>query len=134
MDEDDTGLISLQEFERKLDDERVIAYFNALKLDVSDAKMLFRLIDYDQSNEVNIDEFLTGCYKLQGESRSLDMKVMQCEVRFLRECFVNFMETMSNVEESVEALQSKSGQPRPKDLQGSKTKDSKDGVQGCGWG
>lgn len=85
IDDDDNGAITLDEFEAKLDDERVIAYFNALKLDVSDARTLFWLLDYDHSEAVNIDEFLTGCYRLQGESRTLDVKLMQFEVRSLRE-------------------------------------------------
>jgi len=85
IEEDGSGCIGLEEFESKLDDERVIAYFNALKLDVSDATMLFRLLDRDNSGEVNIHEFLTGCYTLQGESRSLDMKIMQLDVHHLQE-------------------------------------------------
>lgn len=105
MDDDDTGSITIEEFEAKLDDERVIAYFNAMKLDVSDARVLFWLLDYDQSQEVNIDEFLTGCYKLQGESRSLDMKLMQCEVRFLRQSFSLFSDTLNTVRRGVSDLQ-----------------------------
>jgi len=91
IDEDGSGTIGYAEFTGKLDDERVLAYFNALKLDVSDADMLFKLMDFDQSGEIGIDEFLVGCYKLQGESRTLDMKVMQFEVRWLHESLVNFM-------------------------------------------
>merc|ERR1719353_1821311 len=85
MDQDEQGTISLEEFESKLEDERVIAYFNALKLDVSDARVLFRLLDTDESGEITIDEFIVGCYKLQGESRSLDMKIMIFEVNALRD-------------------------------------------------
>jgi hypothetical protein len=91
FDDDGTGCISLEEFEAQLDDERVIAYFNALKLDVSDARTLFKLLDYDQSNEISIDEFVSGCFRLQGESRSLDMKIMQYEMKFLREAFIEFV-------------------------------------------
>jgi hypothetical protein len=87
MDTNGSGKITLSEFEGKLNDERVIAYFNFLKLDVSDARTLFNLLDYDKSEEVGVDEFLNGCYQLQGESRALDIKLMQCEVRYLRECF-----------------------------------------------
>jgi len=98
MDADGTGCISQAEFERNLSDERVVAYFNALKLDVSDARTLFRLLDYDQSNEVNIDEFLRGCYRLQGDARSLDMKIMQCEVRFLQERFAVFLRGLQDIQ------------------------------------
>merc|ERR1712146_164121 len=85
MDTDGSGCVNTKEFERRLDDERVIAYFNALKLDVSDARTMFALLDYDQSGEVDISEFLSGCYKLHGESRSLDVKIMQCRVQYLNE-------------------------------------------------
>ena len=34
------GCITMEEFERRLQDERVMAYFNAMKLDVSDARAL----------------------------------------------------------------------------------------------
>merc|ERR1712048_1060034 len=43
MDDDGTGYITIEEFESRLGDHRVIAYFNAMKLDVSDARTLFKL-------------------------------------------------------------------------------------------
>jgi len=56
---------------------------------VSDAATLFRLLDHDNSGQINIHEFITGCYKLQGESRSLDMKIMQLEIQNLQESVEN---------------------------------------------
>merc|ERR1719326_2195270 len=97
MDSDEQGTITLDEFESKLQDERVIAYFNALKLDVSDARVLFRLLDTDESGEITIEEFLQGCYKLQGESRSLDMKVMQLEVKTLGERTIEMQQILRDV-------------------------------------
>jgi len=102
MDSDEQGTISLEEFEGKLQDERVIAYFNALKLDVSDARVLFRLLDTDESGEITIDEFIVGCYKLQGESRSLDMKIMQFEVNALRDMVYNAQEMLRQVHSHVD--------------------------------
>jgi len=84
MDEDDTGTISIEEFEKKLQDERVIAYFSFMKLDVSDARNLFTLIDYDLSGDVSIEEFVHGCHKLQGESRTMDIAMMQYELKYLK--------------------------------------------------
>jgi len=85
MDEGASGEFTMEEFVIKLQDERVVAYFHSLKLDVSDAKSLFRLLDTDSSGLVSIEEFVTGIYTLQGESRTLDMKIMQLEVSQLRE-------------------------------------------------
>lgn len=92
MNTDGTGRISMEDFERKLDDERVKAYFNALKLDVSDASKLFLLLDYDQSGEISIEEFLQGVQKLKGESRALDMAIMMYEVRWLAEALINLQD------------------------------------------
>ena len=65
---DGTGFITLEEFETHIGEELVVAYFNSWKLDVSDARTLFTLLDVDGSNEVSIDEFIGGCFRLQGES------------------------------------------------------------------
>eukprot|EP00440_Ansanella_granifera_P015946 gb/GFBE01017323.1/.p1 GENE.gb/GFBE01017323.1/~~gb/GFBE01017323.1/.p1 ORF type:complete len:689 (+),score=132.37 gb/GFBE01017323.1/:1-2067(+) len=83
MDFDGTGTINLVEFQKTLDDERITAYFNALKLDVSEACQLFQLLDWDNSGEISYIEFVEGCWKMQGEARSLDMKIMQFEIAAL---------------------------------------------------
>lgn len=95
MDEDGTEGISREEFERKLDDDRVVAYFSALKLDVSDAQTLFTLLDFDQSGEIQIREFLEGCMKFQGVSSSLDMAIMRHEIRFLKEMVIRLYERVA---------------------------------------
>lgn len=97
MDRDGRGTIALDEFESKLQDQRVVAYFSGLKLDVSDAKVLFHLLDYDRSDEIGIDEFLDGCYKLQGEASTLDLKIMQYELKFLQETFTSFDKKLNGV-------------------------------------
>lgn len=115
MDLDESGVISSAEFARRLKDERVEAYFKSMKLDVSDATNLFSLLDYDHSDEVSVDEFLEGCYKLQGESRRLDAVMMQYELRFLSEAITEIRESMAHrletaaVEASMRKLSTASG-------------------------
>jgi len=83
MDSDNSGAISITEFEKQLEDERAVAYFNSLNLDVSEARTLFTLMDLDQDGNVDLVEFIVGCQKLKGETRSLDMAILQYEVRWL---------------------------------------------------
>jgi len=90
MDIDGSGCIGIQEFEKQLDDERVLAYFDALKLDASEAGKLFMLLDVDKTGLVDIEEFIVGCHKLQGEARSMDVAVMQYEVRAIRQSMSGF--------------------------------------------
>jgi len=96
LDKDETGCISQQEFEERLSEERVIAYFNAMKLDVSDARTLYQMLDTDGSQMISIDEFLDGCVKLQGESRALDVKIMQYEVRHVREAVASILACLNS--------------------------------------
>lgn len=98
LDEDETGSFTMDEFETRLRDERVQAYFSSMKLDVGDAKALFRLLDYDQSNEITIEEFVAGCAQLQGEARSLDTKIMQFELKFLKEAVAEIFQIVRNME------------------------------------
>jgi len=84
LDDDNTGSISRGEFESKLNDEKVTAYFKTLNLDVRCAKILFTLLDTDLSDEISIDEFIEGCLALQGSSTQLDMRVMQLEVEYMK--------------------------------------------------
>merc|ERR1712187_754080 len=87
MDKDGTGTISEQEFLDHLDDDSVVAYFDSMKLDVSDATSLFKLLDVDHSGSVEVMEFIEGCQKLKGTSRTLDLHLMRYE---LHELAVNF--------------------------------------------
>merc|ERR1719362_615696 len=83
MDNNGDGFITATEFDRRLRNEEVIAYFKALKLDVSDTKRLFSLLDNDNSGTVDVVEFLEGCYQLQGEARSIDLKILQMQMKGL---------------------------------------------------
>merc|ERR1712032_1141765 len=85
LDDNGNGTFTSEEFKMRISDERVAAYMSSLKLDVSDATSLFTLLDYDASNEISIDEFVEGCLRLQGEATNLDAKIMQYEVRLLKE-------------------------------------------------
>ncbi|CAE8607549.1 unnamed protein product, partial [Polarella glacialis] len=93
MDLDDSGALTVNEFDKSLRDERVRTYFRcALNLDVDAARDIFQIVrngdrmkaDQDESMELNIDEFVNGCYNLQGGARQLDTKISLHEVRKLQ--------------------------------------------------
>merc|ERR1712014_241027 len=90
IDIEDSGAISLDQFVELVHDPRAVAFFTALELDISEAKTLFRLLDLDHSGRVDTDEFLTGCEKLKGGARTVDLAVVQRQVQWLLELFVSF--------------------------------------------
>jgi len=85
LDVNRSGKLTLDEFENHLSDDRAMAYFQAVKLDVSEIGQLFRLMDTDNSGSVDIQEFIVGCQRLKGESRSLDIKVALLEIEHLQD-------------------------------------------------
>jgi len=97
MDLKGEGNITAEEFEDRLCDERVIAFFNAMRLDVTDSKTLFSILDKDGSSCVDITEFLEGCYRLQGESRSIDTKILRMQLSEL-------MKTVSHLDNQQQLL------------------------------
>jgi len=83
IDSDQSGHITIKEFERHLGSESVQAYFATLELDPSDAWTLFKLLDWDSSHAIDIDEFVLGCMRLKGAARSADMARLTYEHKWL---------------------------------------------------
>jgi len=104
IDANGSGTISRKEFQWHLTDERALAYFEALKLDISDVSTLFDLLDINKSGRINIEEFLSGCQRLRGESRALDLAVLRTEVLSWMGHFSNFAD---NVEKQLDELVNK---------------------------
>jgi len=76
VDEDESGMISWEEFEHRLDDDDMAKYFKALELDVCEAKGLFTLLDVDNLGEILIEEFVSGCLRLRGGAKAIDLATL----------------------------------------------------------
>jgi len=83
LDTNDSGALSLDEFERHIDDEKIVAFLNSMGLDVSQVRILFTLLDVDWTGEVDMEEFVTGCLRLKGGAKSLDMAVLIYQVEWI---------------------------------------------------
>lgn len=83
LDVSGSGFIRLPDFERRLLNPDVESYFNALGLDITYARTLFLLLDLDQNGVVDIDEFIFGVRRLKSEAKSLDLGILQYEMKWL---------------------------------------------------
>lgn len=81
LDEDGSGEVDLGELQRHMKDPMVGAYFSGLGVDVSQVHRLFTLLDQDRSNRIDKAEFMFGCLRLQGEAKSLDIAILQADIR-----------------------------------------------------
>jgi len=88
-DTDESGTLSWEEFKEHAADERVVAYLHSLELDGSQARGLFKLLDVDGDDEVDINEFVTGCLRFKGTAKSIDVCTLLYEVRRLKRKLTN---------------------------------------------
>jgi hypothetical protein len=65
---------------RLLADTDLKSYLAAIELRPSEAHGLFKLLDVDNSGVVSIEEFLSGCIRLKGTARALEMATMLYEM------------------------------------------------------
>mmetsp|Transcript_64377 Transcript_64377/g.177932 ORF Transcript_64377/g.177932 Transcript_64377/m.177932 type:complete len:194 (-) Transcript_64377:172-753(-) len=80
LDENKNGMISWCELEEHLDDPKLKAFFRDIDIDLSEAQGLFLLLDRNGSGTIDADEFLTGCLRLRGPAKSLDMQLVMREL------------------------------------------------------
>jgi hypothetical protein len=73
MDTEGDGCLGLEDFGKLLHDSRAQVVFHALEIDVVDAEKMFRMLAKGEHNKVSIDELTTGCMKLKGYAKSIDI-------------------------------------------------------------
>merc|ERR1712196_554409 len=73
MDEQGSGQISVEELERYLQQDRVLAHFAAIGIDVTDRSYISAILsERDKGGDggsINIKEFVTGCIALRGVAK-----------------------------------------------------------------
>jgi len=95
-DKDKSGMLSIEEFRETLTHPDVQAYFNALDLDVTQAELLFTLLDQDRNDGViSLDEFLAGCMRLRGQAKSIDVNILLHANRRLFNRITELMEAVA---------------------------------------
>merc|ERR1712023_527629 len=74
-----SGVINQTDFGRYLRNDRVEAYLASRQLDTTHARLLFGLLDQDESGEISIYEFVIGMLRLRGVARAYDLRVLLYE-------------------------------------------------------
>jgi len=94
LDAEDTGIITRDEFEEHINDDRVQAYFGTLGLEAQDAIRLFETLDMSDADEVGIDieDFVDGCLRLKGTAKSCDLARLLYENKTIMRELVDFIE------------------------------------------
>jgi voltage-gated sodium channel len=73
--------LTWSQFESALDSREMVEYFKAIDIDISEAEGIFQLLDMNNSGALSAGEFLSGCMRLQGPAKALDLIVLMHEVQ-----------------------------------------------------
>merc|ERR1711933_311458 len=72
-DADGSGQITNQEFLGMLQEDKVRVSLEHLGVSTSEAEGLFTLLDHDDSGTISVSEFVTGCTRVTGGPKSVDL-------------------------------------------------------------
>jgi len=78
-------VISLNEFVKALENEKVKTYLQLQGLDVKDAEMFFRmLLSASYSDEIDISAFVEGATKMKGMATAVDLQTLMFQMAAMR--------------------------------------------------
>merc|ERR1712136_361587 len=80
IDADGGGTMSLEEFEAHMESDELRVLFSLIGLDVEDAVSFFKVLDVDGSNELQIEDFVTGCMRHKGNS-TMDLECSVMDIK-----------------------------------------------------
>eukprot|EP00928_Gymnodinium_smaydae_P020814 TRINITY_DN18047_c0_g1_i1.p1 TRINITY_DN18047_c0_g1~~TRINITY_DN18047_c0_g1_i1.p1 ORF type:complete len:625 (+),score=91.54 TRINITY_DN18047_c0_g1_i1:58-1932(+) len=107
IDSDGSGYVNLEEFLQSTEHEHAKAYLAMLNLNTDDLPSLFRQLDEDHDGLVDIEEFITGCQKLKGFAKNVDMVSLSANVANLNsklESICYRLERRSNTNDTNNAI------------------------------
>eukprot|EP00927_Polykrikos_kofoidii_P084329 TRINITY_DN8850_c0_g2_i1.p1 TRINITY_DN8850_c0_g2~~TRINITY_DN8850_c0_g2_i1.p1 ORF type:complete len:768 (+),score=103.33 TRINITY_DN8850_c0_g2_i1:77-2305(+) len=101
LDLDKRGSISVVEFQSQLDTPLMSEYLREIDVDPSEASFLFEILDINDSGHIDCDEFLSGCVRLKGPAKALDLLVFVRETRCM---FIRMLSERKNIEARLQRI------------------------------
>jgi hypothetical protein len=83
IDTSKDGLLTLHEFEEHLDQEKMRAFLESLEINTHDVWTFFKLLDVDGGGVVDLEEFVSGCFRLRGNAKSIHVAQIMYENRWI---------------------------------------------------
>lgn len=74
------GGLSKSEFLQALRNNAVMKLLHESEIDLHNAEELFDILDFDESGQLDVTEFLEGCMRARGEARAKDILALQCDL------------------------------------------------------
>merc|ERR1712083_379387 len=84
------GRITLNEFKAGLSNASLVAYMAAVGLRITDVSHFFQVVAGSTSEEIDFDQFITGCLTMKGSAKTLDVEKTHWQLRKFRKTFHSF--------------------------------------------
>lgn len=72
-DVDQSQTINWREFARHLENPKMERFLKTIDIDIAEAGDLFQVLDVHEEGEIQIDDFVSGCIRLLGSAKSIDL-------------------------------------------------------------
>lgn len=102
-DRDRSGALTQDELEELIASRELGTYFQGLGWRPEQALELFKIIDVDESGTVSIEEFISGCTRLQGATKAVDFAAYVHEFERVTTRMLNRMSHMEAILSNAKA-------------------------------
>merc|ERR1719428_220171 len=95
-DTDGNGELTKEEFLVALRDPEVMRNLHEVEIDMRGAEGLFDILDYDESGNWDVTEFIEGCMRARGDAKAKDVLALQCDLWRTLQWVRNELQQMSD--------------------------------------
>lgn len=103
-DEDGSGTLTLGEVQKAISKPEIYNKLKMIEFPVEDPKQIFMLLDYDNTCELSIDEFISGCIRMKGTAKSKDLLAAQVAVDTMKRHYKFFEKEMKELTAKIALL------------------------------
>jgi len=103
-DEDGSGTLSLQEVQKAIDKPEICTKLRMIEFPVEDPKSIFMLLDFNNTGELSIDDFIAGCIRMKGVAKSKDLLAAQVAVDTMKRHYTFFEGEMRLLQKKIALL------------------------------
>merc|ERR1712039_876973 len=102
LDADGSNTISLDEWLHFSGKQEAMAVMNLIGLDASRTKDIWKLLDLDGTNELDLQEFCVGCMQLCGAAKMVDVEtLMRNNKKLMKRCTDRIDEIRTHINDTL---------------------------------
>lgn len=95
-DKDHSGELTKEEFLEALHNADVMKLLHEVGIDMRGAEGLFDILDYDESGNLDVTEFIEGCMRARGDAKAKDILALQCDLWRTQQWVRNELQQMTD--------------------------------------